>query len=39
MVINLVWPRVVVQVYGLVADQPEVPLDFGEEVAVKEFVV
>ncbi len=38
-VIGLVWPRVVVQVDGLGADQPEVPPDFGREVTVEDFVV
>jgi hypothetical protein len=38
-VIGLVRPQVVVQVDGLGADQPEVPPDFGYEVAVEDFVV
>ncbi len=39
MVVGLVRPRVVVQVDGLGADQPEVPPDFGYEVTVEDFVV
>ncbi len=36
--VGLVQPLVVDQVDGLGADQPEVPLDFGDELARDEFV-
>jgi hypothetical protein len=38
-VIGLVRPRVVAQVDGLGADQPEGPPDFGFEVAEEDFVM
>ncbi len=37
-VVGLVRPPVVDQVDGLGADQPEVPRDFGEKLALAEFV-
>ncbi len=37
-VVGLVQPLVVDQVDGFGADQPEVPPDFGEEMALDEFV-
>ena len=37
-VVGLVQPLVVDQVDGLGADEPEVPPDFGEELALAEFV-
>ncbi len=37
-VVGLVQPLVVDQVDGLGADQPEVPPDFGEELALAEIV-
>ena len=36
--VGLVQPLVVDQVDGLGADQPEVPPDFGDELALDEFV-
>jgi hypothetical protein len=36
-VVGLARPLVVDQVDGLGADQPEVPPDFGEEVALEDF--
>jgi hypothetical protein len=37
-VVGLARPLVVDQVDGLGADQPEVPPDFGEKVALEDFV-
>ncbi len=37
-VVGLVQPLVVDRVDGLGADQPEVPPDFGDELALDEFV-